>query len=509
MKTRLLLLSMLGSIAVAAYAAPPEVSNVSASQRDGTKIVDINYTLTLDSGKTAFVELWFSPDNGLTYPVNCQDVNGTVGAGVSGSGNKTATWNAGSDWDQQFTPSGKIRVIATYGDSPSGFAGTGGGSGGGSGGSSGSHDANMKPVPMTLWQYEEDPGSFTFQWMDRSDNYAFFTGNATAMYIDSTEITNAKWDEIIQWANDNNAGYTGLSLKGGDPDAPVTGISYWHAIKWCNARSQKDGLTPAYYIDASEATYDINGNGVIDTGPDLWEPWNGFGSDPNGNGQWDEGEPYHDDDPSDGGFNPKEYEDRNGNGQYDPGLTQVFKQGSVIADFDYNNMKNDASGYRLPDQEVYNTAVTGGNFKKNWPWGDQSLPGSGDGGTEYDRALFDQQVLTTFPGDPNPASGPTKASDRNPNGFDLYDILGNVAEWTENIMSSSGGAPGDPETVTATVYGGSYLGLDSVGDPEFSSSDSGGGAPGGALNRFSDVSLNGPPEKTSNAIGFRCVIFIK
>ena len=134
MKTRLLLLSMLGSIAVAAYAAPPEVSNVSASQRDGTKIVDINYTLTLDSGKTAFVELWFSPDNGLTYPVNCQDVNGTVGAGVSGSGNKTATWNAGSDWDQQFTPSGKIRVIATYGDSPSGFAGTGGGSGGGSGG---------------------------------------------------------------------------------------------------------------------------------------------------------------------------------------------------------------------------------------------------------------------------------------------------------------------------------------------------------------------------------------
>ena len=101
-------------------------------------------------------------------------------------------------------------------------------------------------------------------------------------------------------------------------------------------------------------------------------------------------------------------------------------------------MKNDASGYRLPDKEVYHTAVTGGNFKKNWPWGDQSLPGSGDGGTEYDRALFDQQVLATFPIDSNPASGPTKASDRNPNGFDLYDILGNVAEWTENIMSSSG-----------------------------------------------------------------------
>ena len=59
------------------------MSNVSASQRDGTKIVDINYTLTLDSGKTAFVRLWFSPDNGLTYPVNCRTVNGTVGAGVS------------------------------------------------------------------------------------------------------------------------------------------------------------------------------------------------------------------------------------------------------------------------------------------------------------------------------------------------------------------------------------------------------------------------------------------
>ena len=63
------------------------------------------------------------------------------------------------------------------------------------------------------------------------------------MYIDSTEITNAKWDEIIQWANDN-AGYTGLSLKGGDPDAPVTGISIGRQLNGVTQDLKRMDLLP-------------------------------------------------------------------------------------------------------------------------------------------------------------------------------------------------------------------------------------------------------------------------
>ena len=156
-----------------------------------------------------------------------------------------------------------------------------------------------------------------------------------------------------------------------------------------------DGLTPAYYLDASEATGDINGNGVIDTGVDGWDPGMYPHHDPNGNGQYDAGEPYDDVDPNDGPFNPKEYEDDNQNGQYDPGLSQVFKQGALISLSDNTgierNIRFDASGYRLPSHPVWATAMTGGNYKKSWPWGDQSFPGSGGGGTEYDKVTMHQK----------------------------------------------------------------------------------------------------------------------
>ena len=136
MKKRLLLLA--GLLPTILAAAPPQVTNVTASQQAGTKFVNVSYTLVLDGGQTAFVELWFSHDNGLTYPIACTSVSGDVNASVS-AGSKSAVWNAEEDWDHQFTANGKIRVIATYGDEPSGYDGGGGGDGsGGSGSGSGS-----------------------------------------------------------------------------------------------------------------------------------------------------------------------------------------------------------------------------------------------------------------------------------------------------------------------------------------------------------------------------------
>ena len=51
-----------------------------------------------------------------------------------------------------------------------------------------------------------------------------------------TEITNAKWNEVVEWASAND--YTGLPMGPNlNPDHPRTGITFWQAIKWCNARS--------------------------------------------------------------------------------------------------------------------------------------------------------------------------------------------------------------------------------------------------------------------------------
>ena len=74
MKTRLLLLSMLVSFVVTSHAAPPVVTGVTAQQRTGTKIVDIQYNLVLDGNQTAFVKFWFSYDGGANYNIRYMDI---------------------------------------------------------------------------------------------------------------------------------------------------------------------------------------------------------------------------------------------------------------------------------------------------------------------------------------------------------------------------------------------------------------------------------------------------
>ena len=513
MKTRLLLLSIICSFASLANAAPPVVSGVTANQRTGTKLVDITYNLAMDTGQKAFVELWFSPDNGLNFPIRCIDVNGSVDANVT-AGSKTVTWNAETDWNQQFTQNGKIRVIATYGDQPSGFSGSGGsGNAGGGSSSSGQADASMVSVFWDVFYVYDTSGGAGgaggSQYIDYSNWYVHGNDpNLTKFYVDPTEITNAKWDEVAQWGLAN--GYSGLPLAPvvEASDLPRTNISFWEAIKWCNARSEKDGLTPIYYTDINESTGDMNGNGIIENGNDTF---NSFGpDDTNQNGVWDSGENFNDMN-GNGIFEPKEYEDFNGNTAYDSGLTQVFRSGSEITmpaggsasnPLSIGNFsKNHANGYRLPDGVMFKKMATGGMNQKKWPWGDTSPDTYASFATEY--------RVTNGMGSILP--GPTSATTRPANGLGVKDIIGNVAEWTADAYSSSMGG----NTLTAAVYGGSYVGLSSaddsnggagggMGTPQFTSI--GGMGMGGSPESLFGLELEGAPTAKSPAVGFRCVI---
>ncbi|HTF11329.1 MAG TPA: formylglycine-generating enzyme family protein [Asanoa sp.] len=42
---------------------------------------------------------------------------------------------------------------------------------------------------------------------------------------------------------------------------PVEGVSWWDAVRFCNARSQRDGLTAAYRIDGEEIEWDRSADG--------------------------------------------------------------------------------------------------------------------------------------------------------------------------------------------------------------------------------------------------------
>ena len=452
---------MICAFAYAANAAPPAVTSIQAGQRAGTKLVDINYTLALDPGQKAFVELWFSPDNGLTYPVRCMAVTGDADANVT-AGSKTVVWNAENDWDHQFTSNGRIRVIATYGDQPSGFAGSGHGNGGGSGSGNGNLTeipwspyfvgiADPNPPHLTTWQNQAvpiaDPGPDGIPGNGDDGmplNVAqYLTGTTlTKILADPTEITNETWNEVATWGRNN--GYTNLQDAPTNDDNPRANVTFWDALRWCNARSEKEGLTPAYYMEANEAVHDINQNGSFETG---------------------------------------EYYDLDGNGQYSPGLATVFRAGANIPNYGKNVTvgshpnehwapmypnKKDANGYRLP----------------------------GLGGTEY--ADFAQHVRATTTG--NTVSSPSPASDRQANGYGLKDVIGNVAEWNEDAWESDDGLGN--VTFKAPVYGGSYLGLGQANNPS-TFTQGGGGA--GTISDLWSLRLDGSPTTISPAIGFRCV----
>jgi formylglycine-generating enzyme required for sulfatase activity len=74
-----------------------------------------------------------------------------------------------------------------------------------------------------------------------------------AFYMGKYEVTKAEWDEVCTWGLSN--GYTDLSAGSGKASThPVQSISWYDMVKWCNARSQKEGLTPVYYTDDAQTT---------------------------------------------------------------------------------------------------------------------------------------------------------------------------------------------------------------------------------------------------------------
>jgi formylglycine-generating enzyme required for sulfatase activity len=346
-----------------------------------------------------------------------------------------------------------------------------------------------------LWLWEHNPNNAINEWMDRTDAFQYEKINSQ-IRVDPTEITNDKWNEVAQWALANN--YSGLTLASDSNASPRTNVTFWEVIKWCNARSEKDGLEPAYFTDGTEATGDLNGNGIVDTGVDLFSPHDP-GQDTNMNGVWDPGETFTDNN-GNGTFEPKEYYDANGNGQYDPGLTNPFRQGSSIS-FDtyfYGHVDTNATGYRLPNQTVFFKLATGGSDKTNWPWGAETPENYVNFVNEY------HAPATEFA----PAlNGPTEAT-RPANGYDLKDLIGNVAEFSEDAMDNNafgGGAGGGPD-LKVPIFGGSYLGLTKVHpDPVSSGFESSGGGGGGvSLERYTDLWTQGPLDAGSPAVGFRC-----
>ena len=90
----------------------PVVENVTALQTPGTKHLQIYYDLLVADSHPCTITVKWSTDNGETFPLTATAVEGSAGLGVMPGQGLQITWDMEIDWDNQFTQTGRIKVVA-------------------------------------------------------------------------------------------------------------------------------------------------------------------------------------------------------------------------------------------------------------------------------------------------------------------------------------------------------------------------------------------------------------
>jgi formylglycine-generating enzyme required for sulfatase activity len=300
------------------------VNNMTASQRPGTKLVDITYDLEAIGWSGVAVSLQVSSDAGATWTIPVVTVSGDIGDNVTPGSGKTIVWNAGADWPRNYGTQMRFRVTADDGVTPlTGFSYIPPGSFS-MGVTSGDADSTAPPITVTLSGY----------------------------YMQQTETTKEQWDEIRAWGLNN--GYSDLAMGGGKmANHPVHSVSWYDVIKWCNARSEKEGLTPVYTVSGS-----------------------------------------------------------------------VMRSGTSEPIANWS-----ANGYRLPTEAEWEKAARGGASGWRYPWGSDTISHTeanyNGSGTSFGNQSngYHPSYATGEPPYTNPVASFA------PNGYGLYDMVGNIWEW--------------------------------------------------------------------------------
>jgi sulfatase modifying factor 1 len=97
--------------------------------------------------------------------------------------------------------------------------------------------------------------------LDGEVNAAPANVTVSAFYMDVNLVNYSQWQSVYNWATNHGYGFVDVGA-GKAPNHPVQSVDWYDCVKWCNARSQQAGLTPAYYTDA--ALTQVYTNGEVD-----------------------------------------------------------------------------------------------------------------------------------------------------------------------------------------------------------------------------------------------------
>lgn len=166
MKTSIPVL-LLAAAAAPLLAVPPEVTNVRAEQRADTKLVDVWYDAADADGDLLKIRIEVSDNDGVRYSVPAFSLTGDIGEGIVPGTGKHIVWDAGVDWDGEYSDKMRIKVFAVdakgypgleWGDEvpPGGFLL------GQDGGVEGSGPSRHVNIPWSYWlsKYEITVGQY-------------------------------------------------------------------------------------------------------------------------------------------------------------------------------------------------------------------------------------------------------------------------------------------------------------------------------------------------------------
>jgi formylglycine-generating enzyme len=103
-------------------------------------------------------------------------------------------------------------------------------------------------------------GSFTMGDTLDSESDAVSTNiYMPSFYIQTNLVTYGQWQAVYYWAITNSYGFDNPG-SGKGTNYPVEMVNWFDALKWCNARSSQEKLTPVYYTDAALTQVYTNGD---------------------------------------------------------------------------------------------------------------------------------------------------------------------------------------------------------------------------------------------------------